>query len=237
MESTRRDFLSMGAIALPATLAVANAQGLNIVETTPTIHTLPTLDYSYSDLEPFIDAKTMEIHHSKHHQAYVNGLNKAEEMLFKARADGDYSLVQHWTRQLAFHGGGHALHSLFWKSMKKPIAGISPKPSGSLMVALQNEFGSFDTFKKHFSATANSVEGGGWALLSLRTSDKRLLITQIENQQKQSYWNCIPLLAVDVWEHAYYLKYQNKRSDYVEAWWNVVNWDATQQFYNQALKF
>jgi Fe-Mn family superoxide dismutase len=236
MDSTRRDFLTMGAIAIPATMAVANAQ-VNIVETTPTLHTLPTLDYAYSDLEPYIDAKTMEIHHSKHHQAYVNGLNKAEEMLFKARADGDYSLVQHWTRQLAFHGGGHALHSLFWKSMKKPVSGITPRPSGTLMVAIQNEFGSFDTFKKHFSATANSVEGGGWALLSLRTSDKRLLITQIENQQKQSYWNCIPLLAVDVWEHAYYLKYQNKRADYVEAWWNVVNWDATQQFYNQALQF
>jgi Fe-Mn family superoxide dismutase len=121
--------------------------------------------------------------------------------------------------------------------MKKPVSGITPRPGGTLMVAIQNEFGSFDTFKKHFSATANSVEGGGWALLSLRTSDKRLLITQIENQQKQSYWNCIPLLAVDVWEHAYYLKYQNKRADYVEAWWNLVNWDATQQFYNQALQF
>lgn len=237
MNSNRRDFLSMGAIALPATFAIANAESNIFSDNKISLHTLPTLDYGYADLEPFIDAKTMEIHHSKHHQGYVNGLNKAEEMLLKARNEGDYSLIQHWTRQLAFHGGGHALHSLFWKSMKKPVNGQKPKPSGNLLKAIERDFSSFETFQKHFSATANSVEGGGWALLSLRTSDKKLLITQIENQQKQSYWNCIPLLAVDVWEHAYYLKYQNKRNEYIEAWWNVVNWDATQQYYEQSLKF
>ena len=191
-----------------------------------TKHELPSLPYAYADLEPYIDAQTMELHHSKHHKAYVDGLNKAEAELAKARAAGDFSMIQHWTKQSAFHGGGHALHTLFWQSMASPKNGAGGTPQGELSSKINEDFGSFDAFKKQFSAAALAVEGSGWAILHQRHSDNRLIILQAENQHKLSTWNTTPLLALDVWEHAYYLKYQNKRADYIQAWWNVVNWNA-----------
>ena len=187
-----------------------------------TTHDLPKLDYAYDSLEPHIDAATMELHHSKHHAAYVKGLNEAELELAKARASGDFASVQQWSKKAAFNGGGHALHSLFWKCMA-PKAGGEPK--GVLLKKIEEDFGSFAAFKGQFTAAAIQVEGGGWALLHHRAEDNRLLVLQAENQHKLSPWNAAPILGIDVWEHAYYLKYQNKRADYVAAWWNVVNWD------------
>jgi len=190
-----------------------------------TTHVLPELPYKYDALEPYIDAVTMEIHHSKHHAAYVSGLNTAEAALAKARESGDFALAQYWTKRAAFNGGGHFLHSMFWKVMAPPGAGGGGEPSGGLRKMIERDFGSFETFKKEFSAAAVQVEGSGWGLLHYRPQDDRLIVLQAENQHKLTAWGALPVLGIDVWEHAYYLKYQNRRSDYVDAWWNVVNWE------------
>lgn len=222
--ATRRSFLAttaLGAAALATpTLHVIGAEPVAVGGK----HELPALPYDPAALEPHIDAQTMQIHHGKHHLAYVNGLNKAEEELAKARQSGDYSMIQHWSRQAAFHGGGHWLHSMFWKIMAPPSAGGGGEPTGELAAAITDSFGSFEAFKKQFSAAAAAVEGSGWGLLHYRRDDQRLIILQAENQQKLSAWGTTPILGIDVWEHAYYLKYQNKRPDYIAAWWNVVNW-------------
>lgn len=187
-------------------------------------HELPTLPYDYAALEPHIDAQTMKIHHDKHHLAYVTGLNKAEEMLASARSTGEYSLIQHWSKQAAFHGGGHWLHSMFWKIMAPPSSGGGGEPTGRVKDLIRESFGTPEAFRKQFNAAAAAVEGSGWGLLMYHMEDERLIVGQAENQHKLTMWGAIPILGVDVWEHAYYLKYQNNRADYIEAWWKVVNW-------------
>ena len=194
-----------------------------------TTHTLPELPYAYDALEPHIDAKTMELHHSKHHAAYVKGLNEAEAALAKARAANDYAMVQYWSKRAAFNGGGHFLHSLFWTVMAPAGKGGGGVPEGALMDHITRDFGSFEAFKAQFSAAAAAVEGSGWALLVYRPADDRLVILQAENQHKLTDWAGTPVLGLDVWEHAYYLNYQNRRPDYIAAWWNVVNWGQVQK--------
>ncbi|HOC72965.1 MAG TPA: superoxide dismutase [Candidatus Hydrogenedentes bacterium] len=194
-----------------------------------TTHTLPELPYAYDALEPHIDAKTMELHHSKHHAAYVKGLNEAEAALAKARAANDYAMVQYWSKRAAFNGGGHFLHSMFWTVMAPAGKGGGGVPEGALMDHITRDFGSFEAFKAQFSAAAAAVEGSGWALLVYRPADDRLVILQAENQHKLTDWAGTPVLGLDVWEHAYYLNYQNRRPDYIAAWWNVVNWGQVQK--------
>ncbi|MFM9958012.1 MAG: superoxide dismutase [Phycisphaerales bacterium] len=193
--------------------------------------TLARLPYDHNALEPHIDAQTMEIHHSKHHQAYVNGLNKAVAELAKARDAADFALIKHWSRELAFHGGGHINHAIFWHTMAPPAkdpgqgSGGGGKPTRHLAKAIDRDFGSYEKFVAHFSAAANAVEGAGWAWLVLDRLSNRLMVQQMEKQQDMLLTGGVPLLGVDVWEHAYYLKYQNKRADYIKAWWNVVAWE------------
>ncbi len=236
--ATRRDFLrvaggltagttlmgTMGTALAADAAAAAEGSGGAVTE-----HKLPELPYAYDALEPHIDAKTMELHHDKHHAAYVKGLNEAETALAKARAANDFAAIQALSKKAAFHGGGHALHSLFWKIMAPAGKGGGGEPAGELADRIKRDFGSFAAFKGQFSAAAAAVEGSGWALLTYRPEDDRLLVLQVENHQKLSPWNASPVLCLDVWEHAYYLKYQNKRADYVEAWWNVVNWAQVQK--------
>ncbi len=236
MNEDRRSFLKQasgtvmsGALLAAPLAAIAQSTGgaAPATEIKPlgalTKHELPKLPYDYNALEPHIDAQTMMLHHDKHHQAYVDGLNKAELELAKARGAGDFALIQNWSRSLAFNYGGHFLHSLFWSIMSPSSGGA---PSGALGDKIREDFGSFDVFMKQFSEAAAKVEGGGWAVLHYRKLDNRLVIGQIESQQKMAHWGATQLLALDVWEHAYYLKYQNKRADYIKAWWNVVNWNA-----------
>jgi Fe-Mn family superoxide dismutase len=139
---------------------------------------------------------------------------------------GDYSLIDYWSKKSAFHAGGHTLHSLYWRSMSPDGGGA---PDGKLAEIINKSFGNLTKFKEHFAAAAKTVEGSGWAILAKRPGDDTLLIYQVENHQKQIPANIMPLLAIDVWEHAYYLKYQNKRGDYIDAWWNVVNWDQAEK--------
>jgi Fe-Mn family superoxide dismutase len=192
---------------------------------------LPPLPYSYKALEPYIDEKTMRIHHDKHHQSYVDGLNNAEKKLEEARRTGDFDLVKHWERELAFNGAGHFLHTLFWDVMSPRGGG---KPSGALLEEINRSFGSYDSFKMQFTEAANKVEGGGWAILVWSPRSHRLEILTAEKHQNLSQWDVIPLLPLDVWEHAYYLKHQNERPAYTKDWWNVVNWPFVAERYAKA---
>ncbi|CDX04346.1 Superoxide dismutase [Mn/Fe] [Desulfitobacterium hafniense] len=194
---------------------------------------LPELPYAYDALEPHYDEATVRLHHDIHHKGYVDGLNNAEAKLAEAREKGDFGLVKHWERELAFHGSGHLLHTLFWTNMAPDGGGT---PAGSLGERISQDFGSFEAFKKQFSAAAVAVEGSGWAVLVWNPEFKKLEILQAEKHQNLTQWGVVPLLTVDVWEHAYYLKYQNKRAAWVETWWNLVNWADVSQRFDKAAK-
>ncbi len=194
-------------------------------------HVLPPLPYAYNSLEPYISEEIMRLHHDKHHQSYVDGLNKAEKELEKARTTNDFSLIKHWSRELAFHGSGHYLHTIFWNNMSPNGGG---KPAGSLLKEIDKYFGSFDQFKKQFSEAAKQVEGVGWAILVWSPRSRHLEILQSERHMILTQWDTIPLLALDVWEHAYYLQYKNKKADYVDQWWNIVNWKDVEDRYLKA---
>ncbi len=195
---------------------------------------LPKLLYDYSALEPHIDARTMEIHHTKHHQTYVNNLNAAIE---KHPEQGERSLTdmlkdlnsvpEDIRGAVRNSGGGHANHSLFWEIMC-PGGG---EPSGDLLEAINSSLGSLDAFKEEFAKAAATRFGSGWAWLSLEGSGK-LVVSSTPNQDNPVSEGLKPILGLDVWEHAYYLNYQNRRPDYIAAWWNVVNWDQVEANYN-----
>lgn len=195
-----------------------------MTERTISAHQLPPLPYDYAALEPAIDEQTMRLHHDLHHKAYVDGLNKAEEMLAKARESGDYGLVKHWEREAAFHGSGHLLHAIFWPNMAPAGKGGGGEPAGGLAARIKADFGSFAAFQGHFGAAATQVEGSGWAILAWRPADGSLVVLTAEKHQNLTQWGVVPLLVLDVWEHAYYLRYQNRRAEYVKNWWSVVNW-------------
>ena len=184
-------------------------------------HQLPPLPYAYNALEPYISEEIMKLHHQKHHQSYVDGLNKAETNLEKARQTGDFSLVKHWSRELAFHGSGHYLHTIFWNNMSPKGGG---KPGNFLLKEIEKYFGSFESFKKHFTEAAKGVEGVGWAILVWSPRSRHLEILQSERHMILTQWDTIPLLVLDVWEHAYYLQYKNNKAEYVDNWWNLINW-------------
>jgi Fe-Mn family superoxide dismutase len=197
---------------------------------------LPALPYDKAALEPHVDAQTMEVHHGRHHKAYVDGLNKALGELKKIReSGGDVALVKHWSREVSFHAAGHVNHCLFWLMMAPAGRGGGGQPSGKLADAITRDFGSFDQFVTHFKAAAAQVEGGGWAWLMADPVCKRLFVHQAEKQQDMYVPGWRPILGVDVWEHAYYLKYQNRRADYVSAWMNVVNWGVVQDLFERAV--
>ncbi|MBI3291115.1 superoxide dismutase [Candidatus Falkowbacteria bacterium] len=188
-------------------------------------HTLPDLPYNYNALEPYIDEQTMKIHHDKHHQGYVDKLNAALE----GKADLAEKKVEDLLKELNSipeeirtavqnHGGGHANHALFWEVLKKDV-----EISGEIKDAIDQKFGGFDKFKKEFSEAASTRFGSGWAWLVVKNGELEVISTP--NQDSPLSQGMTPILGLDVWEHAYYLKYQNKRPDYIEAFWNVVNWD------------
>ncbi|MDF1507668.1 superoxide dismutase [Robertmurraya sp. DFI.2.37] len=194
-------------------------------------HELPPLPYAYDALEPVISEEIMRLHHTKHHKSYVDGLNRAEKKLEEARKKGDFSLVKHWSRELAFHGSGHNLHTIFWNNMSPNGGG---RPSGKLLKEIERYFGSFEAFKKHFTEAAKAVEGVGWALLVWSPRARHLEILQSERHMLLTQWDTIPLLVLDVWEHAYYLQYKNERGDYVNNWWEIVNWNDVEQRFLKA---
>ena len=197
-------------------------------------YVLPELPYAYDALEPHISAEIMELHHSKHHQNYVNGANAALEKLEAARKDGSIAaVVTALSKDLAFNLGGHTNHSLFWENLGPNGGG---KPTGALAAAIDADFGSFDEFQKHFAAAALGLQGSGWAGLAYDKIGERLVIEQMTDQQGNLSIDLVPLLLLDMWEHAFYLQYKNVKADYVAAVWNVFNWDEVAARYAAAVK-
>ena len=199
-------------------------------------YTLPPLSYPYNALEPHIDAKTMEIHHTKHHQAYINNVNNA----LKGKADLESKSVEDLISNMNAipedirnvvrnNGGGHANHTFFWSTIGPKAEGV---PSGKIAEAITHAFGSFDAFKEKFAQAATTRFGSGWAWLALK--DGKLEVSSTPNQDSPIMEGKTPLLGIDVWEHAYYLNYQNRRPDYIAAFWNVVNWQEVEKRYNAA---
>ena len=195
---------------------------------------LPQLGYEYSALEPFLDEKTMEIHHSKHHQTYVNNLNAAlekhpelAEMTIEKLLQSLDTLLEDIRMAVKNHGGGHFNHSFFWTMMQSPQQGGGGEPQGMIAEAIKNSFGDFTTFKDSFSKASLSVFGSGWAWVI--NENGKLEIITTSNQECPISKNQKPILVLDVWEHAYYLNYQNRRADYISAWWSVVDWNAVEK--------
>jgi Fe-Mn family superoxide dismutase len=191
-------------------------------------YSLPDLPYDYGALEPHIAGEIMQLHHSKHHQTYVNGLNDVLDKLTAAREKGDFGAIVGLEKTLAFNLGGHVNHSIFWQNLSPDGGG---KPESELAAAIDDHFGSFDAFRAHFTATATTIQGSGWAILGWDTLGSRLLVHQLYDQQANLPAGQVPLVMLDMWEHAFYLQYRNVKPDYVKAWWNVVNWaDAGDRF-------
>lgn len=194
-------------------------------------HTLPPLPYAYDALEPYISEQIMRLHHTRHHQSYVDGLNQAEKALYTNQKDR--KPLKHWLREQAFHGSGHYLHTIFWFNMTPDS---TKKPFGEILTQIRTDFGSWNAFKTLFTEAANSVEGNGWAVLLWSPRSGRLVIQTFEKHQLFHIADTIPLLVLDVWEHAYYLQHENDKASYIDNWWNVVNWDNVNKRFQEARK-
>ncbi|MGE5479567.1 MAG: superoxide dismutase [Chloroflexota bacterium] len=224
----KREFLTSAA-ALGGSLALFGGATSLLSQELPALgltapdgkYSLPALPYSYNALEPAIDEKTLKTHHDLHHAGYVKGLNNAVDKIQESLQSEEFALIKHWEKELAFHGGGHYLHTLYWNSM-------TPKKtsrSATLNSYIDKSFGSYNKFTKYIKAVSNQVEGSGWGILAYEPAVDRLTVLQCEKHNDLTNWAVAPLMSIDVWEHAYYLKYQNKRADYLDGFFNVVNWD------------
>ncbi len=198
-------------------------------------YVLPKLPYDYNGLEPYISEQQLTIHHDKHHLAYVNGANAAFKKLREARKSKAEIDVKATLKELSFNIGGHQLHSIFWPTLAPAGRGGGGEPTGKLADAINKEFGSFAQFKAEFSKAAASTEGSGWAALAIDVKTKQLAIMQIEKHNVNVYTGFYIVMVLDVWEHAYYLDYKNERPKFVEAFWNIVNWERINKRFEEAL--
>nr|WP_269809822.1 superoxide dismutase [Kineosporia rhizophila] len=187
---------------------------------------MPDLPYDYAALEPHISGKIMQLHHDKHHAAYVSGANAALEKLAEARDTGNFGAITMLEKDLAFHLGGHVNHTIFWQNLSPEGGG---EPEGELAEAIKDQFGSVEAFRKHFAAVATSIQGSGWSVLAWDSLGQKLLVFQLHDQQANVPVGIVPLFMLDMWEHAFYLDYLNVKADYVKAVWNLVNWADVQQ--------
>ena len=196
-----------------------------------TKYTLPDLAYDFAALEPHISGRIMQLHHGKHHAAYVAGANATLDLMAEARDKNDLTWINKLQKDLAFNLGGHVNHSIFWKNLS---ASGGDKPTGELAAAIDEYFGSFDDFRAHFSANAMGIQGSGWSILAWDVLGQRLIIEQLYDQQGNLVAASVPLLMLDMWEHAFYLDYQNVKADYVAAFWNIVSWQDVQARFEAA---
>jgi Fe-Mn family superoxide dismutase len=195
-------------------------------------HDLPPLPYDYNALEPYYSEEILRLHHDKHHAAYVNGLNAAEEKIQAMLKSGDFANANCVANDLAFNGSGHILHSIFWTNMKPNGGG---EPGGELAQMIGKSFGGFEAFKGLFLATSNAVQGSGWGILAYRKMDDALVVLGAEKHENRTQWGVTPILVLDVWEHAYYLQYQNKRPDWTKAFMeHLVNWENVSRRLSEA---
>jgi Fe-Mn family superoxide dismutase len=196
-----------------------------------TKYTLPDLDYDFAALEPHISGRIMQLHHGKHHAAYVAGANATLNLMAEAREKNDLTWINKLQKDLAFNLGGHVNHSIFWKNLS---ADGGDKPTGDLVAAIDEFFGSYDGFRAHFTANAMGIQGSGWSILAWDVLGQRLIIEQLYDQQGNLVAASVPLLMLDMWEHAFYLDYQNVKADYVAAFWNIVSWSDVQARFEAA---
>jgi Fe-Mn family superoxide dismutase len=199
-------------------------------------YVLPQLPYNYGDLAPYMSEEQLRVHHTIHHQAYVNGANSILKRLDNARRENADIDIKANLKELSWNIGGHLLHSLFWRNLAPPVKG-GGKPDGRLSDIIEKEFGSFERFRREFTQAAVSVEGSGWAALTMCRQTGRPIIMQIEKHNINVYPTFPILMILDVFEHAYYIDYKNRRADFVEAFWNIVNWDEVSQRLEEALKY
>ena len=194
------------------------------------MHKLPPLPYPADALEPVIDKKTVEIHHGKHFAAYVNGLNATIEKARKSFEDGDFSAIKALSRDLAFNGSGVVLHWIYFETIGPNAGG---PPAGKVGEQIKKDFGSFETFWKVFSAASKAVEASGWGVLVWEPFSKTLVVMQAEKHQNLTSWGVMPIMVCDVWEHAYYLKYQNRRDEYVDNFQKIINWKKVDELFQK----
>jgi superoxide dismutase, Fe-Mn family len=236
----RKDFLKMGAIGGAGSF-VSNQQAFANNLTNNSIDKLvdangnyvqQVLPYAENFLEPAMDAETMHLHYTFHHGGAVKAANKDTLMIKKAIDENNLETVDFYTKKLAYHFSSHVLHSIFWTNLiNKPTA-----PKADLLQRIEKDFGSFDKLKMLIAATAKNVDGNGWGILAYQPYSNKLTVLQCENHEKLTQWGCIPLLVIDVWEHAYYLKYKNKRADFVDTLFSIINWDNVADRLNVATK-
>jgi Fe-Mn family superoxide dismutase len=234
----RRDFIKTVGIGSVATVlgagvtqaAPTQVQAAGLLPVREGQYELPELPYAYDALEPFLGKQTVTIHHDKHTAGYVNGLNETLQKLAAARQAGEFGSIRALSRDLAFNGSGAALHAVYWNSMAPGGSALN----GPLAQAVARDFGSAEGFMKQFAAAAKAVEASGWGVVAFEPVARRLLILQAERHEDLTVWGVTPLLACDVWEHAYYLDYQNRRSDYVDGFMKVANWAFAAERYAQA---
>jgi len=186
------------------------------------LYTLPDLPYDPGALEPHISGRIMQLHHDKHHAAYVRGANTALERLHDVREKGDFSSISMLEKNLAFNVSGHVLHSVFWTNLMPQGGGT---PEGDLADILDDTFGGFPAFRQHMTEAASTIQGAGWALASWEPVAQRIVVQQVHDHQGNHGQGTIPLLAIDAWEHAYYLQYENRKTEFFDAVWNIINWD------------
>ena len=236
----RKKFLKAGTLAGAATLLAGNnafAQNLTdnpidkLVDANGN-YILQPLPYNENFLEPYMDAETMHLHYTFHHGGAVKAANKDVAMIKKSLDENNLETVDYWTKKLSYHFSSHILHSIFWTNLTNK----KTNPSGDLLKRIEKNFGSYDKIKTLIAETSKNVDGNGWGIVANQPYIDSLTVLQCENHEKLTHWGAIPLLVIDVWEHAYYLKYKNKRTDFVNALFNIINWDNAAQRLDTAIK-
>lgn len=243
----RKKFLTASGVLAATSLLPANSvlaqhyeeNGLDkLTDAAGNFQHLP-LPYNKNFLEPYMDEETVHLHHTFHHGGAVKGANKDLQMIRKALNEnlppgqaGNMETVDYWTKKLSYHFSSHVLHTIFWTNLTNKKS----EPGGDLLKRIENDFGSYDKLKMYLSKTSKDVDGNGWGILGYQPYSHQLTVLQCENHEKLTQWGVIPLLVVDVWEHAYYLKYKNKRNDFVDTMLQIVNWDNVAGRLNTAIK-
>lgn len=225
----RKSFLQNAAILSGASILPANSlfaqnvadNGIDQLTDANGVFIQQPLPYANNFLEPYMDEETMHLHYTFHHGGAMKAANKDMEMIRKAMDTNNFETVDYYTKKLAYHFSSHVLHSIFWTNLTNKKTG----PTGTLLIDIEKSFGSFDKLKAYIAQTSKNVDGCGWGILGYQPYSNRLTILQCENHEKLTQWGVVPILVIDVWEHAYYLKYKNKKSDFVDALFNIINWD------------
>lgn len=236
----RKEFIKNSAILGGAAILPVNSvfsqniseNGMDILVDSQGLFIQNPLPYSQSFLEPYMDEETLHLHFTYHHGGAVKGANKDLQKIKAHMASGNLDQVDLWTRKLSYHVSSHVLHSIFWTN----LSNTQTTPKAALLKQIEKDFGSFDQLKSYIAKVSKSVEGSGWGILGYQPYTNSLTMLQCENHQKLTQWGVIPLLVIDVWEHAYYLKYKNKRADFVDTILNIINWDNVAQRFDTAKK-